>query len=58
MQVGCCQHAKANTEEIIGGLKVREVGVPVSEVKLLSHVQLFLTLWTVAYQVPSMGFSR
>ena len=29
-----------------------------SEVKLLSHVQLFATPWTVAYQVPpSMGFS-
>ena len=29
------------------------------KVKSLSHVQLFATLWTVAYQVPlSMGFSR
>ena len=29
------------------------------KVKLLSHVQLFVTLWTVAYQAPlSMGFSR
>ena len=28
-------------------------------VKLLSHVQLFATLWTVAHQAPlSMGFSR
>jgi len=28
-------------------------------VKLLSRVQLFETLWTVAYQAPlSMGFSR
>ena len=27
--------------------------------KLLSHVQLFATPWTVAYQAPpSMGFSR
>ena len=27
--------------------------------KLLSRVQLFLTLWTVAFQAPvSMGFSR
>ena len=27
--------------------------------KLLSHVQLFATLWTVAYQAPpSMEFSR
>ena len=30
-----------------------------SEVKLLSHVRLFVTPWTVAYQAPlSMGFSR
>ena len=28
-------------------------------VKLLSHVRLFVTPWTVAYQAPlSMGFSR
>ena len=31
----------------------------VSEVKLLSRVQLFATPWTVAHQAPpSMGFSR
>ena len=30
-----------------------------NEVKLLSHVRLFATPWTVAYQAPpSMGFSR
>ena len=29
------------------------------KVKLLSHVQLFETPWSVAYQAPpSMGFSR
>ena len=29
------------------------------EVKSLSHIQLFATLWTVAYQAPqSMEFSR
>ena len=29
------------------------------KVKSLSQVQLFVTLWTVAYQAPqSMGFSR
>ena len=29
------------------------------KIKLLSHVQLFVTPWTVAYQAsPSMGFSR
>ena len=28
-------------------------------VRLLSHVQLFATAWTVAYQAPvSLGFSR
>ena len=33
--------------------------LPFSEVKLLSHVQLFATPWTVAHQAPpSMGFSR
>ena len=32
---------------------------PKVKVKLLSHVRLFVTLWTVAYQAyPSMGFSR
>ena len=35
------------------------IGYSESEVKLLSRVQLFETLWTVAYQAPpSMGFSR
>ena len=29
------------------------------KVKLLSHVQLFVTPWTVAYKAPPlMGFSR
>ena len=29
------------------------------KVKLLSHVRLFVTPWTVSYQAPlSMGFSR
>ena len=29
------------------------------KVKLLSHVRLFATSWTAAYQAPqSMGFSR
>ena len=32
---------------------------PGKPMKLLSHVQLFATPWTVAYQAPpSMGFSR
>ena len=30
-----------------------------TDVKLFSHVQLFVTPWTVAYQTPlSVGFSR
>ena len=30
-----------------------------SEVKSLSHVRLFVTPWTIAYQAPlSLGFSR
>ena len=29
-----------------------------SEVKSLSHVRLFATPWTVAYQAPSLRFSR
>ena len=34
-------------------------GLTWSEVKLLSHVRLFATPWTVAYHAPpSMGFSR
>ena len=39
---------------------VKDILFPVEvEVRLLSCVQLFATLWTVAYQAPpSMGFSR
>ena len=34
-------------------------GSHISSVQSLSRVQLFVTLWTVAYQAPlSMGFSR
>ena len=33
--------------------------ISLSSVQLLSHVQFFVTLWTVAHQAPpSMGFSR
>ena len=36
-----------------------QVSVKWSEVKFLSHVRLFATPWTAAYQAPpSMGFSR
>ena len=35
------------------------INIQVSEVKLLSRVQLFAAPWTVAHQAPlSMGFSR
>ena len=35
------------------------IGLASSQVKLLSHVQLFATPWTVAHQAPLfMGFSR
>jgi len=44
------------SRDITLSTKVRLVKV---KVKSLSHVQLFATPWTVAYQVPlSMGFSR
>ena len=37
----------------------RWLSVGEKKLKLLSHVQLFSTPWTVAYQAPpSMGFSR
>ena len=37
----------------------RWLSVGEKKLKLLSHVQLFTTPWTVAYQAPpSMGFSR
>ena len=37
----------------------REVWRAIVKVKSLSHVRLFATPWTVAYQAPpSMGFSR
>ena len=33
--------------------------IELREVKLLSHVQIFVIPWTIAYQVPpSTGFSR
>ena len=39
--------------------RLQLVGLQSQKVKPLSHVQLFATPWTVAYQVPpSMGFSR
>ena len=42
---------------VSSGFTVPDAGVKV-KVKLLSHVQLFATPWTVAYQaLRSMGFS-
>ena len=47
-------------EKLKGGL--REIGNDagqLAKVKSLSHVKLFVTPWTVAFQAPpSMGFSR
>ena len=40
---------------LVSAIQQRE---PALEVKSLSHVRLFATPWTVAYQAPSMGFSR
>ena len=41
------------------GIPDHLIGLLRSEVKSLSHVRLFVTPWTVAYQAPwSMGFSR
>ena len=44
----------SNERNLSGTTKGKE-----RKVKLFSHVQLFATPWTVAYQAPpSMGFSR
>ena len=44
-------------EQISVSLKIKKACK--FKVKLLSHVRLFATPWTVAYQAPpSMGFSR
>ena len=47
---------------MLGGRWVCQAYSPLSLLCVLSHlsrVQLFVTLWTVAYQAPlSMGFSR
>ena len=58
---------KSDTVSIVSPSIYHEVMVPDAmilvfwkvKVKSLSHVRLFVTPWTVAYQVPlSMGFSR
>ena len=62
-------HQQYPTWEIVNILKISKSSVENhlhqlevkwrSEVKSLSHVRLFVTPWTVAYQAPpSMGFSR
>ena len=44
---------------ILGNVCSHAVTITLSEVKSLSCVRLFSTLWTAAYQAPpSMGFSR
>ena len=48
-----------DTEELNDLLMITELASDRSEVKWLSHVQLFATPWTVAYKAPqSMEFSR
>ena len=54
---GDCSHEIKRC--LLLGRKVMTNLVQFSSVQSLSHVQLFVTPWTVAYQVPpSMGFSR
>ena len=63
--VGCGRH-KGHQGWIVGeptqlfrSLKLLQECDTAIKVKSLSHVGLFVTPWTVAYQVPpSMGFSR
>ena len=52
-----CMHLKnANPINLPADIPLAKVKV---KVKSLSHVRLFATPWTVAYQAPpSMGFSR
>jgi len=38
--------------------RLSEIRLLGSDVRSLSRVRLFATPWTVAYQAPSMGFSR
>ena len=48
-----------NMKSGVGVLNQGPERVYLQNVKLLSHIQLFMTPWTVAYQAPpSMGFSR
>ena len=50
------QHHKVG---LIIHMRIKSTALASSEVKLLSHGQLFVTPWTVAYQASlSMGFSR
>ena len=50
---------KAMTEEHIGHQNDIDIFKKEKKVKSLSHVRLFATPWTVAYQAPpSMGFPR
>ena len=55
---GDCSH-EIKRRLLLGRKVMTNLEVKWSEVKLLSHVRLFATPWTVAYQAPqSMGFSR
>ena len=53
---GC---VRISSELLMAWETMRNTGMKWSEVKLLSHVRLFATPWTVAYKAPqSMEFSR
>ena len=51
-------HDPVDVGNLISGSKTRNKSI-LPSIQLLSHVRLFATPWTVAYQAPpSMGFSR
>ena len=64
MSLGSCisqslNHSTDGKENQKSLEKLQLLHLPLSEVKSLSHVRLFATPWTVAYQAsPSIGFSR
>ena len=62
IHVDCSMWAKESAWELLNSAKTevrRQKVDAVSEWKLLSHVWLFVTPWTVTYQAPlSMEFSR
>ena len=59
---GACPHSSGWSQAIPAGtgfVQRSQPGLKTGEVKSLSCVRLFATLWTIARQAPlSMGFSR